>query len=574
VTDRLLQPHDPSADLARLAERYWLMTLEENPRLATAIGDRRFDHLLDDPGGAAIARRRTRLAALKDEAAALGDDALGEADRVTRAALLSTISADVDLLDARVEQWAVDPLEGPQVGFNDIQSYQLVRTPDDGRALVERYRRIGSWIDAAIENLRRCLEDGVVSVRDPVDRVIDELADLLARPSDTWAMARPAAAERPDWTTADVGTFRTALGEVIEAVARPAFERYREALATEIRPRARSSDMPGLRHVPGGEAAYDRRIRAHTSLEASARELHELGLAEVARIDAEIVDLGGRVLGTTGLAATLGRLRSDPNLCFATREEILAKAASAVRRADEALPDWFRRRPAAACTVVRMGDYEEKHSTIAYYRQPAVDGSRPGQYFVNTFEPATRPRYEAEALAYHESIPGHHVQMAVAQELDELPHFRRHLGPSAFVEGWALYAERLAAEMGLYGDDLDRLGVLSFDAWRACRLVVDTGMHALGWSRGEAIRYMVDHTALGENNIANEVDRYIVWPGQALAYKVGQLEFIHLREQARTRLADRFDIRDFHDIVLGQGSVSLPVLRGLVSGWLDRVTAG
>ena len=221
-----------------------------------------------------------------------------------------------------------------------------------------------------------------------------------------------------------------------------------------------------------------------------------------------------------------------------------------------------------------MEPHEEEHSTIAYYRQPAADGSRPGQYFINTSSPQTRPRYEAEALAYHESIPGHHLQIAIGQELPDLPEFRRHLGPTAFFEGWGLYAERLADEMGLYTGDLDRIGVLSFDAWRAARLVVDTGMHALGWPRDRAIAFMLAHTALAPNNIANEVDRYIALPGQALAYKTGQLEILRLRVEARERLGAAFDIRGFHDAVLGGGALALPTLRGVVEAWTsDRLRA-
>jgi uncharacterized protein (DUF885 family) len=220
-----------------------------------------------------------------------------------------------------------------------------------------------------------------------------------------------------------------------------------------------------------------------------------------------------------------------------------------------------------------MGAHEEELSTIAYYLDPAVDGSRPGRYFVNRSHPETRPRYEAEALAYHEAVPGHHLQGALGQDLRGLPDFRRHLGPTAYFEGWGLYAERLADEMGLYTGDLDRLGMLSFDAWRAARLVVDTGMHALGWSRSQAIAFMTEHTALGTNNIANEVDRYIVWPGQALAYKTGQLELLRIRDAARGRLGSAFDIRGFHDAILSDGALPLPTLAEVVSAWADRVAA-
>jgi uncharacterized protein (DUF885 family) len=221
-----------------------------------------------------------------------------------------------------------------------------------------------------------------------------------------------------------------------------------------------------------------------------------------------------------------------------------------------------------------MGMHEAPQSTIAYYQQPAADGSRPGTYVINTYAPTTRPRYEAEALAFHESIPGHHLQIAIAQELGDLPAFRKYGGTTAFVEGWGLYSERLSAEMGLYDGALDSIGILSFDAWRGCRLVVDTGIHALGWSRQQAIDYMTENTVLAPNNIANEVDRYITRPGQAVAYKVGQLEILRLREDAKRRLGDKFDIRAFHDAVLAHGAVSLPVLAEQVNAWIARTEGG
>jgi uncharacterized protein (DUF885 family) len=220
-----------------------------------------------------------------------------------------------------------------------------------------------------------------------------------------------------------------------------------------------------------------------------------------------------------------------------------------------------------------MPPHEQEHSTIAYYRQPAMDGSRPGQYYVNTSSPTTRPRYEAAVLAFHESVPGHHLQIAIGQELEGLPSFRRNLGTTAFFEGWGLYTERLSDEIGLYANDLDRIGVLSFDAWRASRLVVDTGMHALGWTRDQAVAFMLEHTALARNNIENEVDRYIAWPGQALAYKVGQLEMLRLRAEARATLGSAFDIRAFHDAVLGNGALALPTLRSVVEAWVASMGA-
>jgi uncharacterized protein (DUF885 family) len=555
---------DSANQLARLAARYWALTLETNPLLATSIGDRRFDRLLDDQSPDAVAARGAQLNELRVETEQLADDRLTPEDRTTRSALRESIAADLALIESGLHEWAVDPLEGPQVAFNDLEAFQPVRSPDEGRAMVERWREMGPWIDTAVDNARRAMADGRAAAREPVGRVIDELDDLLARPPSSWAMAKPAREDHPAWPPGELDRFRRDLGAAIEELVRPAFQRYRTFLHDELLRAARPSDRPGLIHVPGGPEAYRRQIRYHTSLDLQPQDLHATGVAEIARIDAEFVELGRRVLGTADLATTLARLREDPALYFTTRDEVFAKAQAALARARDAVPDWFGILPRSAVDVVRMEEHEEKHSTIAYYRQPATDGSRPGQFFINTYEPQTRPRYEAEALAYHESIPGHHLQIAIAQELDRLPDFRRHLGPGAYVEGWGLYTERLADEMGLYSGDLDRFGVLSFDAWRACRLVVDTGMHALGWTRGQAIEYMASHTALGDNNIRNEVDRYIVWPAQALGYKTGQLELLGLRAQLQARLGAKFEIRAFHDAVLGDGALPLTTLREIV----------
>ncbi|MEZ4368433.1 MAG: DUF885 domain-containing protein [Kofleriaceae bacterium] len=266
------------------------------------------------------------------------------------------------------------------------------------------------------------------------------------------------------------------------------------------------------------------------------------------------------------MATTIARLRDDASLRFGSAEEIVA--AGRLARARAAVVPAFGVLPTTPCVVSVIPAYEAPFSTIAYYRQPHPDGSKPGEYFVNTHEPTSRPRYEFEALTWHESIPGHHLQIALAQEQGALPAFRKHGGSTAFVEGWALYTERLADELGLYDGDLDRLGMVGYDAWRSARLVVDTGLHALGWTRAQAEAFMRAHTALTPTNIANEVDRYVTTPGQALAYKVGQLELQALRAEAERALGSRFDLPGFHDVVLGAGAVTLPILGARVRAWI------
>jgi uncharacterized protein (DUF885 family) len=497
-------------------------------------------------------------------AAAVDPDTLGEEDRVTHAALVDELRNEIAQLDAGLEDWSVDPLEGPPVALLGIESLQPVSTNDQARAMVTRWERLGPWLDDHAANLRRGLAAGRVAVRTPLEKVASGIRDTLARPDEDLPLLAPAHVDHPDWPATEVDEFRAGLARAVRDSIRPALARFLELVENELLPAARPDERPGIGHIPGGEVAYTALIRVHTSLDLPAEEIHRIGLAEIERIDAELEQLGARVLGVSRRSEVVDRLRTDPSLHFSTRDEIFAKAQSALDRARDAIPEWFGILPKADCEVVRMPQHEEKHSTLAYYRHPAPDGSRPGQYYLNTYAPETRPRYEAQALAYHESIPGHHLQIAIGQELSGLPEFRRHLGPTAFFEGWGLYTERLSDEMGLYSGDLDRIGILSFDGWRACRLVVDTGMHALGWTREQAIEFMADHSALARNNIENEVDRYIVWPGQALAYKLGQLEIMRLREEARARLGARFDLPAFHDAVLGQGALGLQALRSVV----------
>src|SRR5205809_654951 len=387
--------------------------------------------------------------------------------------------------------------------------------------MVTRWGAMVSYLEDHVANLRRGLRGVRVAVRSGVLKVIELIDDLAVKELEARPRLTPLADPPVKWKAADRTASRDGLTSAVRDRVRPACLRRGDVLRTEILPRARPEDRPGLKHVPGGTAAYRRLIHSYTALDLSPDEVHATGTREAARINRELEALGEKALGTSDRAEIRKKLRTDPALYFRTRDEVEDKARKALARARRAIPRYFGRLPKAECEVVRIEPHEEKHSTIAYYRSPAADGSRPGRYYINTSAPETRPRYEAEVLAYHESIPGHHLQIAIAQELGGLPAFRKHLGVTAFTEGWGLYTERLADEMGLYTADLDRIGVLSYDAWRACRLVVDTGMHAMGWTRKQAIDFMLANTALAENNIVNEVDGCIAWPGLAPAHQVG-----------------------------------------------------
>jgi uncharacterized protein (DUF885 family) len=562
-------PVEPDEALLTLAREYWEARLAEEPILATSIGDRRYDDLLRDITPEGRLRVQKQYESILQRCRSVRGDALSDVDRLTLTALLVDVRAQIDYLSCGLDDWTVDPNGGPQVQLQNIESFQPVRSVEEGRAMVERWRSVGQFLDDHMANLRRGSGEGKIAVRALVEKVINEIEDLLAKHNEDWAFVRPTAVAHEDWPKADRIRFKSGVTAAVQKSIRPAYARYLEFLKSETLPRARPQEKPGILHVPNGLEAYSRLIRVHTSLDLTPEELHQTGLKEVARINGEMVELGEKVFDTRDRKQILQRLRTDPTLYFSSRDEVAAKAEAALSKAKAAIPKWFGRPPKTDCEVVRMEEHEEKYSTVAYYMQPATDGSRPGRYYINTSAPETRPRYEAEALAYHESIPGHHLQIAIAQELEGIPEFRKHSGVTAFVEGWGLYTERLSDEMGLYSSDLDRIGILSYDSWRACRLVVDTGMHAKGWTRAQAIEFMLENSALAKNNIVNEVDRYIAWPGQALAYKTGQLEIVRLRQDAKARLGGRFDIRKFHDALLCNGAVPLEALRQVIHNYVE-----
>lgn len=553
--------NEPREFLSHLASEYFEALKSNNPLFATSLGDRRFDDRFPDITQSGRLRIQRQYESIIDRCKKIAESDLSDEDKLTKMALIVDATGQVDYLACEMEDWTVDPLGGPQVEFLNIESYQPVRNFDEARAMAKRWQAMKQFLAEHITNLRQGIKEDKVAVRVLVEKVIDEIQELLAKEDSTWALLHPLAVRHEDWSEDERQEFKDELTSALRESIRPALAHYLEFLKSEILNRARSQDRPGIMYVPRGSEAYTRLIRLHTSLNLTPEELHETGLKEVAKINNEMEELGEKVFGTRDRKEILKRLRSDPSLYFSSRDEVAEKAEEALSKARAAIPKWFGRLPQAGCEVVRMEEHEEKNSTIAYYRQPAADGSRPGRYYINTSEPSTRPRYEAEALAYHESIPGHHLQIAIAQELVGIPEFRKHSGVTAFVEGWGLYAERLADEMGIYSSDMDRMGILSYDSWRACRLVVDTGMHAMEWARDKAINFMLENSALARNNIVNEVDRYIAWPGQALAYKTGQLELMRLRRRAKDRLGNKFEIKKFHDVLLSNGALPLEALR-------------
>lgn len=353
----------------------------------------------------------------------------------------------------------------------------------------------------------------------------------------------------------------------------PALERLVQFLKDDYLPQSRAQAV-GLSSLPNGKEAYRFLIRFHTTTDYTAEKLHAVGLEELKKIQQEMQAVAAKLGHKGELAAFMARARSDPKNFFSTRDEIVASAKKNVEAAYQQLPKFFLSLPQIYCDVLPIEDYREKDAVAAFYYQPDQDGKRPGIYYINTYNPPSRTRYTMAALAAHEAVPGHHLQIATALEAKELPEFRRQRDFTAFTEGWGLYSERLAEEMGFYPDPMSRFGMLTYQAWRACRLVVDTGIHAMGWSREKAIEFMKTNAPLSEEEIINEVDRYIIWPGQALAYKVGQMEIESLRAYAKTKLGEKFDLREFHDVLLKNGSIPLPTTRELIERWVQERARG
>ena len=550
--------------LGELAEDYFTAVMDASPFDATVLGVRGWDAEVPDLSEAAEDRTGHRLADLERRLAGVDQAPLGPQDRITRAMLARGLADHRAELAARWPELTVSAtMSGIQTAVLGLVPKVTLATGEQAGNYLERCAKLGGCLDQAGDRLRAGLAAGRTPPALGVRAAVRQLDAYLAGPlADDPLLVPPP----PPGTDAD--GFRERLAEVVAGSVRPAMARYRDLLAGQVIERARPDDRCGLAHVPGGEAVYRAAVARHTTTDRDPAELHRLGLDLVAALAEEYRELGSRVLGTADMDQVLHRLRDDPALRFATAAEILASGRDALERATAALPAIVGRVPKAPCRVDEMSAYEAEDAVLGYYQPAAADGSHPGVHWLNTSAPGTRTRYEYEALAFHESVPGHHLQFALAQELEELPRFRRFGYVTAFSEGWALYTERLADEVGLYSGDLERFGMLSFDSWRACRLVVDTGLHAFGWSRDQAIDYLLANSALTRTNVENEVDRYVADPGQALAYMVGRLELVRLRELAQARLGGRFDLRAFHDLVLSTGGVPLTVLAEVVGGRL------
>ncbi|HWP98853.1 MAG TPA: DUF885 domain-containing protein [Vicinamibacterales bacterium] len=574
------QPNDAAQALHRQLEEDWRYWMAAHPELATQVGFPGHDDRWTDYSPAAIEARAAYLRASLQRLAGLDREALGEDDRLTYDLYRQLLESAVQGLELHYEAvpirgvvprhryMPINQLEGIQQDIARILALAPAARLSDYENLVARLERVPPLVDQTIALMEEGLERGLtpprIALRDVPEQVADQIVDdpLKSRMLEAFTRwpAGIAEADRRRLTERAVTAYR-------ERVL-PAFRRLHRFLTETYLPACRESTSAAA--LPGGEALYAYNVRWHTTTDLAPARIHEIGLAEVKRIreamDRAIRDSGFR----GGFEAFLEFLRTDPRFYYTAADELLRGYRDIAKRADPELARLFGRLPQTPYGVRPVPEEIAPSQTTAYYEPGSLRAGRAGYMYANTYKLEARPKWEMEALTLHEAVPGHHLQIALAQEREGLPEFRRHSSYTAFVEGWALYAERLGEEMGFYTDPYSKFGQLTYEMWRAVRLVVDTGLHAMGWSRRQAIDYFRANAPKTEQDILVEIDRYIVWPGQALGYKIGELKIRELRAKAERALGPRFDVRAFHDLVLAEGAVPLDVLEARVDAWIRR----
>ena len=555
---------DEGERLHRLFAADWDYAMREYPEAATWFGYPGQNNRWTDVSLDAIDRRNRELENPRRVLATIDRARLSPSDQVHHDLFARGVDEALEGRRFRAELMPVSQMEGVQQSVAQLLAMMPAVTTSDYEDILARLRGIPALVDQTITLMRAGLGEGRtpprVTLRDVPQQVRNQiLDDPLVSPM------LAAFARVPEGVRAG-GPLREEAAAAFADGVIPAFRRLLSFLEADYIPRTRETIAAS--GLPDGAAYYAYKVRQSTTTGLTPREIHDIGLAEVQRIRGEM----DAVMASTGFAGSFADfvhfLRTDPRFFFERPEDLLVAYRDICKRADPVLPRLFGTLPRLPYGVVPVPAYAEKSQTTAYYEPGSPAAGRPGQFFANTYDLNARPRWEMEALSLHEAVPGHHLQIALAQEMPDMPEFRKHSFYTAYVEGWGLYAESLGGEMGFYKDPYARFGQLTYEMWRAIRLVVDTGMHALGWSRPQAIDYFVANAGKAEHDIVVEIDRYIVWPGQALAYKIGELKIKELRALAAGALGERFDVRAFHDQVLGSGALPLDVLEARIGEWI------
>ncbi len=561
------------AQLHALFDAAWEQDLADDPRGASYLGDKRFNARWVDLSAAAYAERDRQYRDWIAAADRIDPNDLSAEDRLNRDLFKRLYQERVDRYRFKAHLRAIDQLNysANVLTANELTEVISFETERDYEDWLARLRAIDRYVDQTIALLEAGIRERNVQPRIIVERVAKQVqAHLVDDP--TRSLFYQPFASFPDAVPAERRQeLERAARDVIATTVVPAYRRLQRFIEEKYLPASRQT--VGIWDSPNGAEFYANRVRWFTTTNLTPQEIHEIGLKEVERIRAEMQRVLDRVGFKGSFAEFLQFLRTDPQFRLTSPDELFKAYMVMAKRIDPLLTDYFSTLPRTPYGVRAIPEANAPDTTTAYYQPPSADGRRPGYYYVNLYRPEERPTYEIPVLTAHEAVPGHHLQQAIAMEQGELPKFRRTFDATAYVEGWALYAESLADEMGLYTNPYDKFGQLTYEMWRAVRLVVDTGIHYKRWTREQAIEFFRANAAKSELDIVNEIDRYIAWPGQATAYKIGELKMKELRQRAAARLGDRFDLRLFHDEILRGSAVPLDVLEQRIEAWIARQAA-
>ena len=556
---------DAGQALHRLFAAEWDYDMEQNPTAASNLGDRRWNDRWEDVSLPAIERRHDH-----------DIDTLKRLQLIERARLSPRDQLNYDLFEREYKEriegfqfhWYLIPLNqrGGVQTADDLANQLRFSTVKDYEDWIARLRSFPAYIDQTIALMREGIRERMLLPKIVMQRVPAQIDNQIVASPEASPFYRPFLRFAPSIAQADQSRLASTAKDAVGSGVIPAFTRFKRFFVEEYLPSC--FEQVGIWQNPNGDAMYAFFVRQYTTTALTPHQIHEIGLREVDRIHGEML----AVLRDVGFKGTLEEffkfLRTDPKFFYNNPDELLEAYRATAKRIDPNLVKAFRLLPRTPYGVEPIPAEVAPDTTAAYYSPAAADGSRAGVFYVNLYKPETRPKWEMMALALHESVPGHHLQMALGMEQTDLPNFRRLGFYNAFGEGWGLYAESLGYEMGLYADPYDKFGQLTYDMWRAVRLVIDTGIHTMRWSRQRAIQYFMQNAAKTELDVTNEVDRYIAWPGQALAYKIGQLKFRELRDRANRELGPGFDLKEFHEIVLRDGALPLDILERNVDEWI------
>ena len=552
-----------------LLSEQWEKGIVRNPEWASSLGDNRFNHKLNDTSYETILKRQGETRELQEIVKKIDRSKLSEDDQLNYDLYLHGIEKQIEGFQFLSYLIPIDQMGGIQIGFAGISNYMPFNNVKDYENYLARMRAFPTKLDQTIDLMKRGVKVGWAPPKIILGSVPDQISAQFGKPIDESPLYKPFN-EFPESIPSEEQT--RLIDEMISVLTEyvyPAYETLYSYFVESYLPSC--GESIACKDFPNGDVYYKYQIKSYTTTDLTAEEIHQIGLGEVDRIRAEMKKVINMTEFNGSFDEFLTFLRSDSQFYFTSEEELLNEYRMICKKADAELPKFFGLLPRLPYGVKPIPDYQAPAAPTAYYYSGSQEAGRAGFFMANTYRLETRPKYEMEALSIHEAVPGHHLQITLAQELDNIPKFRRYGGYTSFVEGWGLYSEKLAEEMGFYEDPYSKFGQLTYEMWRACRLVVDTGMHALGWTRQEAIDYMLSNTAKTENDVTVEIDRYIAWPGQALAYKIGELKIRELRSKAEKEMGDNFNIRDFHDVVLGNGAVPLDILEKHVIEYILQI---